>query len=323
MKDEIKNQTAFHHSSFILHPSLVRSFAPGSEWLYAKLYCGTATADQVLREVVQPAAERIIEVGAADQWHFVRYNDPDHHLRLRFHGEPGRLLTEVWPQVQAALAPLLADGRVWRVQLETYEREVERYGGAVGIELAERLFCADSVAVAELLELSDRGDAGMAERWRLALCGIDRLLTDLGFDAAGKLEFFQRARKNFLAEFRAGENLNEQLSERYRQERKRLEALLDPQRAAESELAPGLEVFERRSQRIAPLAAALHAAERAGRLTQPLSELAWSYAHMHVNRLLRSAQRQQEMVLYDLLTRLYSAQAARQRQPKVAQAIAA
>jgi lantibiotic biosynthesis protein len=322
MKDEAENRQSFHPSSLILHPSK-RSFAPGSEWLYAKLYCGTATADQVLREVVQPVAQRIIAAGAADHWYFVRYSDPDHHLRLRFQGEPGRLLTQVWPQVQAALAPLLAEGRVWRVQLDTYEREVERYGGAAGIGLAERLFYADSVAVAELLELSDTGDAGMDERWRLALCGIDRLLTDLGFDAAGKLEFFQRARKNFLAEFRADENLNEQLSERYRQERKRLEALLDSQRAAESELAPGLEVLERRSQRIAPIAAALRTAEREGRLTQPLSELAWSYAHMHVNRLLRSAQRQQEMVLYDLLTRLYSAQAARQRQPQVAQALAA
>ncbi len=322
MKDETKSQAGFHPSSFRLHP-FERRFAPGSEWLYAKLYCGTATADQVLREVIQLATQRIIEEGAADQWYFIRYSDPDHHLRIRFHGEPRRLLTTVWPQLQAALAPLLADGRVWRVQLDTYEREVERYGGAVGIALAEQLFYADSVAVAELLELSDTGDAGMDERWRLALCGIDRLLTDLGFDTAGKLEFFQRGRKNFLAEFRADENLNERLSERYRQERKRLEALLDPQRTAESELAPGLEVLQRRSQRSAPIAAALHAAEREGRLTQPLSELAWSYAHMHVNRLLRSAQRAQEMVLYDLLTRLYSAQAAQQRQPKPAQALAA
>src|SRR6185436_17296037 len=306
-----------------LRPSLTRHFAPGSEWLYAKLYCGTATADQVLREVIHPAAQSIIEEGAADQWHFIRYSDPDHHLRIRFHGEPECLLTKVWPQLQAVLAPLMADRRVWRVQLDTYEREVERYGGAVGIELAEQLFYADSVAVAELLELSDTGDAGMDERWRLALCGIDRLLTDLSFDAAGKLEFLQRGRKNFLTEFRADENLNEQLSERYRQERKQLEALLDPQRAAESELAPGLEILQRRSQRIAPIAVALRAAEREGRLTQPWADLTWSYAHMHVNRLLRSAQRAQEMVLYDLLTRLYSAQAAQQRQPKLAQALAA
>src|SRR6185369_15525255 len=31
-----------------------RSFAPGSEWLYAKFYTGTVTADEVLCQVVRP-----------------------------------------------------------------------------------------------------------------------------------------------------------------------------------------------------------------------------------------------------------------------------
>ena len=42
-----------------------------------------------------------------------------------------------------------------------------------------------------------------------------------------------------------------------------------------------------------------------------LCELAMSLAHMHVNRMLRSAQRAQELVLYELLGRVYSSQAAR------------
>jgi len=44
-----------------------------------------------------------------------------------------------------------------------------------------------------------------------------------------------------------------------------------------------------------------------------LTELALSYAHMIANRLLRSAQRRQEMVIYDFLARLYESQAARSR----------
>ncbi|HEY1639542.1 MAG TPA: lantibiotic dehydratase C-terminal domain-containing protein, partial [Streptosporangiaceae bacterium] len=42
-----------------------------------------------------------------------------------------------------------------------------------------------------------------------------------------------------------------------------------------------------------------------------LAELAISLAHMHVNRLLRSAQRAQELVLYEMLDRLYTSRAAR------------
>src|SRR5262249_45790050 len=113
-----------------------RSFPPGSEWLYVKLYSGPATADQVLREVVRPAVERALGSGAADGWFFLRYGDPDWHLRLRFHGAPDRLHGEVLPLVQAAAAPLCGDGRLWRVQLDVYQREVERYGGAEGVALA-------------------------------------------------------------------------------------------------------------------------------------------------------------------------------------------
>jgi hypothetical protein len=42
-----------------------------------------------------------------------------------------------------------------------------------------------------------------------------------------------------------------------------------------------------------------------------MSDIAVSYAHMHANRLLRSAQRAHELVLYELLERAYSSQAAR------------
>jgi hypothetical protein len=42
-----------------------------------------------------------------------------------------------------------------------------------------------------------------------------------------------------------------------------------------------------------------------------MTDLAASFAHMHVNRLLRSAHRAQELVLYELLDRAYSARAGR------------
>ena len=56
---------------------------------------------------------------------------------------------------------------------------------------------------------------------------------------------------------------------------------------------------------------ALWVAERAGRLTMPVSELAPSFLHMHANRLLHASPRQNELVLYDFLLRLYGSRAAR------------
>jgi thiopeptide-type bacteriocin biosynthesis protein len=289
-----------------------RSFPPGSEWLYAKLYTGTATADGLLREVLTPVAREAMANGEADGWFFIRYGDPEWHLRARFHGEPSRLQSGVLSRLHAALEPLLADGRIWRVQLDTYEREVERYGGPEGIGLAERLFQVDSEAVLAILEMLE-GDAGADLRWRLALRGVDMLIGDLRFDPETRLRVMRNMREGFSREFGGGKNLRVQLDMRFRQEGRSLAPLLDPAGDAESDLAPALEILRQRSERNAPIVDELRALEAAGRLNQSIADLAPSLVHMHVNRIIRSAQRAHEMVLYDFLYLLYESKAARER----------
>jgi len=298
---------SIHRSSAL---SKARSFPPGSDWLYAKLYTGPATLDRLLCEVVKPLVERVVRAGAADRWFFIRFGDPDWHLRLRFHGEPARLHDEVLPALQSAVAPALADGRLWRVQLDTYEREVERYGGPAGIELAEQLFHADSDAVLALAELfpeDTRGDL----RWRLALLGMDQLLSDLNFDLDTRSAIIRKARDSFATEFHVDATFSHQLGAKFRVERRMAEALLNAADVGNAQISRGIEVLQQRSHRLAPIVAELTACSQRGRLLVPLTELAPCYMHLYANRLLRSAHRAQELVLYDFLARLYGSQAAR------------
>lgn len=290
-------------------PAFERSFPPGSEWLYAKLYTGPAGADRVLREAVAPLAERARREGWADGWFFLRYGDPDWHLRVRFQGDPGRLAGDLLPALREAAAPLQADGTVWKLQLDTYEREVERYGGPAGMPLAERLFAADSEAVLEILALL-AGDAGAEVRWQLALLGAERLLHDLGLNAEARLGVFRRLRDGMAAETGGGKPLRLSLDRKLRGEHERLERLLAPEGGGEA-LEAGREIFRRRSGRIAPIAAGLAALEARGELGAPLAALAASFVHLHVNRVIRAAARPHELVIYDFLTRIYESKRAR------------
>lgn len=297
--------------SFIPHlSSFRRRFPPGSEWLYLKLYTGSATADHVLRDVVSDITEETMRSGAVDQWFFIRYGDPDWHVRLRFHGLPERLHEEVLPALYAALNPLLDDGRLTRLQVDTYEREVERYGGEEGIKLAEKFFHVDSEVVLEMLGMLEPGDAGADERWRLTLTGIDRLLIDFGFDPKNSFAIMKQAREIYGKEFGVDKTVWGQLSEKFRKERKSLEDLLCAGIDNHS-LAPGLELFRNRSARLAPIITELKSHEEEGSLAVPMRELVLSYTHMHANRLLRSAPRQHELVIYDLLARIYDSRLAR------------
>lgn len=285
-------------------PSSERSFLPGSEWLYAKIYCGTATADRALSALVAPFVEQSLSSGAADGWFFIRYGDPDWHVRLRLHGPAQRLAAEVLPALHAECAPLIESGELAKVVLDTYEREIERYGGPRGILLAEQLFQADSEAALAIVETL-AGDEGADARWRLTLRGIDFLLDDFGYSLEARHALLKRIRESFGREFRVNSLFEKQLGDRYRKDRLALEELLDPSKEEESMFAPGFAILRRRSERLAPTVAHLREAERAGHLTLSIDQLLPSYIHMLANRLLRSAARAQELVVYDFLERLY------------------
>jgi thiopeptide-type bacteriocin biosynthesis protein len=285
-----------------------RRYPPGSEWLYAKLYTGNGTADRVLTDVVEPVVQAALETSAAERWFFVRYADPHFHVRLRMNGDPRRLAAEVLPLLHERAGPLLADGVVWRLQLDTYERELRRYGGDEGIELSEELFRHDSDAVLGIVRML-WGDEGLDARWRLTLYGIDRLLDDFGLDVERRQVWARNCRDGFAREFDVQGPVRRALGERYRAERKALEELLELENGLDHPLAPGVELLRERSRRLAPLVKRLR--EREQRLSVSLDGLLWNYAHMHANRLLRGAHRAQELVLYELLHRVYASRQAK------------
>lgn len=285
-----------------------RSFPPGSEWLFLSVYAGTAIADTLLRDVVGPLVASARSAGAVDRWFFIRYADPDPHLRVRLHGDPAKLTAEVLPAFRRALEPEL-EGRVWRLEVGTYVREIERYGGPDAIEAAEGIFEADSDAALAIVS----GGGTLDDRWRAALAGLHRLFADLGLDEEAQARVARHMRDGYATEFAADAILKRQIGDRYRTERKSLEPLIDPAASAEGALGHALAVLTHRSEAMRPFVERLRELAGNGRLSTPVEDLTASLGHMHVNRLLRSAQRAHEMVLYDLLDRLYVARAARRR----------
>lgn len=269
----------------VVHPAAVRSFAPGSEWSYFRLYTGYATADRLLTEMIAPLARGL-------RWFFVRYNDDGgFHLRVRFHClEPERMLELA--RVFAA-NPLIS-----RVELGTYERELERYGGPAAMALAEELFCADSDAVVKLLPYA------AALRWQLAVYGSDVLLTDLGLDADEQRALLAKLVAGYGHEFRVDRILRDELARNTRDRAGTLRACYET-----APTQPWHAAYRERSERVAPLGREL----RRCATGEPYLDLAASVLHMHLNRWLRSAPRKQELVIYDQLQRLHVSREARGR----------
>lgn len=286
--------------------SLPRSMPPGSDWLYMKLYGGAATLDGVLC-VLASAIRRARFAGAADGWFFVRYADPDWHLRLRFRGDPKRLREEVLPVLWHEASELHAAGRIWKVALDTYERETERYGGARAIALVERIFEADSVAVLAILEHLG-GDEGLDARWRLCIRGVDQLLSDLSLTEAEKHKLVSRCEANLIRELRVDVRMKREFGIRFRDERVALDGLLDQANDDRSGYQFAFKAFLERTTNVRPIAAALLEAVTS---RSAIEEIAASLVHMHCNRLLRSSGREHEVMIYYFLDRIYTSRAKR------------
>jgi thiopeptide-type bacteriocin biosynthesis protein len=291
--------------------SLRRSLPPGSEWLYLKLYGGNASLERLLGDRVGPLCSSLVASGAADLWHFVRYADPRPHLRLRLHGDPFLLRDGALPAVLGEAGLLLDEGVAWRAQLDTYEREVERYGGPEGMVLAERAFHLDSEAVVEVLGMLEEGSEGEEERWRLAVLGSDLLLNDLGLSLSDKLILVSDLRRAYGSEHREDGPLRRALGEAARRWGPEVGRLLERDPGAVGPFEPGLRILERRSSLLAPVVEALRALSEEGALRQSLPGIAANLVHMHLNRLLPCAQGRQELVVYELLTRALRSIAAR------------
>jgi thiopeptide-type bacteriocin biosynthesis protein len=292
---------------------LKRDFEPGSEWFYAKLYTGTSTADELLLDVVAPVIRAARAAGLARSWFFLRYGDPKFHLRLRILGANSASAQGLLKLLQRRIAPWLADRRVWRVQLDTYEREVERYGGPEGTRLAERIFEADSEAALGILRALRNHDRRPDLCALFALRGMDQLFDDLGLDLDARLELARGYRSGYAGEFKVGGPFEAQLSSKFRSRRAELEEFLEGARSDEPGVKECHAALANRSRAISSLVRNLNSTEGEARIGQERRSLAGDFAHLYVNRLLRADHRAQELVLYDFLRRIYESRKARPR----------
>ncbi|WP_406291563.1 lantibiotic dehydratase [Embleya sp. NBC_00896] len=140
---------------------------PGEDWLFAKLYATSDTHDELLR-VHLPAL--LGDVGEhLDRWFFMRYQDPEAHLRIRFHGDPEALRGRVLPELARHVRMMREAGAIRTMALDVYEPEAERYGGLAALPHAERLFALDSRSAIVQLGLRARGALAVPDEVLIAV----------------------------------------------------------------------------------------------------------------------------------------------------------
>ncbi|RKN02744.1 hypothetical protein D7035_22875, partial [Aquimarina sp. AD1] len=188
-----------------------RTFIPGEEWLYYKIYCGARTSDNILMNTIYPLMKLLIKKRMIDLWFFIRYHDPNTHIKLRLHVTDIRKIADIMQSFSSTMQPYVTDDIIYKIQLDTYHRELERYGTNT-IHISEELFYHESNLLLKSKTLIE--DENLY--FLFIMKTIDQFLNSCKYGKQEKLNFAVNKRDAFKIEFNADKTLNKQLDQKYR-----------------------------------------------------------------------------------------------------------
>ncbi len=267
-------------------------------------------ADQILTDIVKPISRKLLSTDLIYKWFFIRYNDPEPHLRIRFHYSGENSLNKIISELNHPLKALIEKNLIWKVQIDTYQREIERYGHAC-MELVEEIFYFDSEMMIKIIDLLD-GDEGESIRWHFAIKSVDMLLNDFGLELEAKLSLLTSLKENYANEFSMNRNLKRQIDIKYRKELQGIKDAIEGDYFNPQMQSP----LNKRSVSNRPIIKKILDQYIEDEREPGFISLLLSIIHMSMNRIFISGQRKHELVIYDFLFKYYKSALARRKYSK-------
>ena len=277
-----------------------RTYIPGSQWVYFKIYTGKINSDELLLRHIAPTIRILTKNKNIKKWFFIRYSDPDYHIRLRILANDIYSINNIIYCFYKKLMYCQTNGLIWKVQLDTYYRELERYGKEL-IEEAESIFHTDSKCILSILKALGKNQQ---YRWMISFKLVDSLLTDFSLDLNSKQQIMDSLDNDFKKEFGFHTYNMKQLNAKYREYRKIIETILE-NTSNDSLFLKLYPPIKERSKNMSIVVKELHMKiEKADTITS-LHSLLKSYNHMMLNRLFCDKNRMHELVIYNFMNRYY------------------
>ena len=114
--------------------------------------------EHILVNCIEPLASFLVKKGVVKKWFFIRYFENGSHIRLRLQLKNPSYKVEVSQLIKRKIEHFIEINNIERsnlngefVSIKDYLQETERYGGTLGIEMAESIFCESSKTVCEII----------------------------------------------------------------------------------------------------------------------------------------------------------------------------
>lgn len=296
--------------------AIQKTFIPGTEWVYFKIYMGIKSSDSIISNELFSIIKYLEHKGLIKKWFFIRYNDPHHHIRVRLLVNNPEEIGKIICLFSKQFAKPIQNKLVWNIQLDTYQRELERYGNHL-IEYAESFFHINSKYIQDIIrKISARKEENY--RWMIALRMIDVFLSDFKFSLEIKHSLLDSLSRSFKSEFGFNEHNARVFNSKFRNNKKTIEAILH--NTLNDDFFNELSVIlKQHSQETFKIVVLLHAAMKKNSSGKNVYDLVFSYIHMMLNRLFLTENRKCELIIYDYMRRYYASELAKVKYQSLAQ----
>lgn len=280
-----------------------RTFIPGSEWIYFKVYTGIKTAEKFINTELYEIVKELKKNNLIDKWFFVRYSDPNFHLRIRFLSKNKKDIGDILIIFNNKIISLVESNLVWRVQLDTYNRELERYN-ELFIESAESIFNIDSDCQLMIARSIDKSK-NEQYRWMISLLLIDTYLSLFRFTIKEKKSFLLILDDLYKKEFGFSEFNAKSFNTMFRNNKSLLESVMYG-KEDDQDFTLMVKHVNASTEKMKPVMNKIYLKMKHNKMN--LFPVLSSFIHMSLNRLFIEKNRTYELVLYDYMRRYYSSE---------------
>ena len=273
------------------------SFFPGDKWICYEIYCGIQNANKFLGDYFLPVAFELQDSRIISKWFFLRYSNPDFHLRLRFETRSKINFHKVISAMNNCFMKEYCKEVIWEVQLNTYHRELERYG-KITIELAEEIFWLDSQIIISILNQPHYKSDSFG--WKTAIFMMLKYLEGFYNNVNDKLLFVEKVKGKYQSEFKPNKLTKIQMSKNYRMYSREIDSVIDnfhqsiPNHNCINLLSLKLREYNKKYFD-----------------EDSKHQILSSLIHMSLNRLFINRNREQEYLCYDFLHRILKSRDAK------------
>lgn len=267
-------------------------YLPCSDWLFYKIYVSKDFADEIVIKI-NDYFVKSIDFDDKNLWFFIRYSDPKFHIRIRISKLGNSKFDNLTDDINQILTPYFNSNIVWKAEIGSYIRELDRYYNENIIE-SELIFHIDSTAIAKIIKCFFADKSHMPSRWIISIYLIEDLFKLFRYSISEKINLLGRLVNSFEKEFNVEKSFNREFSKLFSNlERPMINCL-------------PIEISKILSERYLEIEKVIPIIQkRIDNLQINKDSLISSFIHMTANRIFVCNPRFQELVVYKYLYRYH------------------